>query len=167
MKTPLKFLLFKALALMLVMSSCSKEDVGPPGKDGNANIATFIFDTHDKAGSVTITMPELNKDALENDLILVYVSLNDGRAFVVPNMYQSNPGEITQIVLDLGGDASGGYLNLYLYRGNVRYNFPAGLIETVKVIIGKSTSTDTRSEMLRYLENSGLEMTYFDDVSHN
>lgn len=119
---------------------------GQNGVDGNANVRTLKFDISTQSGSyMYIESPELTSEVIENDLILGYLFVNDGRFTAIPTSFNTGSGTFINIITDLGGDSSGGYYTLQFRLGDGigRYEARAGEFPELKIIIAKSSSITT------------------------
>ena len=141
------------LALLVAFSvSCSPEDgeTGPQGPagtdgtdgidgvDGNANVQTFIFDTSSNSGSlITLPIPEITQDVLDNDVILSYYTSDMGVNYQMPGG-GSNGAFVTRTYANPESFS----IRFTNWDGS-SYSVAAGSIEKVKIIIIESTSTTT------------------------
>jgi len=150
---------FVLLAFLVAFSfSCSPEDgndgapgaqgpqgpQGPAGTDGNANVQTFVFDTSEDSGnSITIAIPEITLEVMQNDVILSYYS-----PFPLSNnsgLYYSMPGAgqlgnfVTRVFTEFAGEFN---IRFHNWDGTF-YNTTPGEVKVVKIIIIESSSTTT------------------------
>ncbi len=78
-------------ALSVILFSCDKEESGPPGKDGVANLSTHTFTTNsndwlaDNANNLMVyqqNIPEITQEVIENGAVLAYFGDGSGDIWI-------------------------------------------------------------------------------------
>lgn len=128
-------LLIAFLATTLTFTSCDKEEAGPPGADGVANISAHSFVTNtnawaaDNSSNVLIyqhTIPEITEDVVQSGAVLAY--LGDGTG----DLWIAMPLSTLGIDFVFGYYESNVEINVSLSNGEMPSN-PGG--QEFKVVI--------------------------------
>lgn len=85
------------LSLALFISSCTKEgDIGPAGKDGNANVSSKYYTVSSwsvpAAGSIytDIANSDITQSVIDSGSVMVYLNVNNAWTPLPYNRYYSN-----------------------------------------------------------------------------
>ncbi|MEX0290181.1 MAG: hypothetical protein AB3N14_13820 [Flavobacteriaceae bacterium] len=143
MRTAEKFPAYVLLICMLLLSACGKD-----GKDGNANVQTYILNISDETEfdvSLSLPLPELTQEVIDNDLVVVYARFeNDPILYALPRaaMPASNHPEAFSIAVGLDPQR---IILLFREPEGAEFSIFSDQLEQVKVVIAEATNTTTRT----------------------
>lgn len=183
MKTAMKYLGLVIAVIALTFTSCTKDgEIGPmgpagqDGQDGNANISVLTYDLSDiNSSDYILEIPELTQSAMDNDLILGYITTHSAvypipQRMVYIEVTNSSNRVIQTLYIDIVVQMAPQMYKLYFYRPTTQIlsGLQPNSIKSLKIIIapssnntsGKSEGTNMRSQ----LKNAGVDINDYHAV---
>nr|WP_321412649.1 hypothetical protein [uncultured Allomuricauda sp.] len=112
---------------------------GQDGEDGNANVQSQKFDVSSASGtSHAIATKLLSKDILSDGLALAYLN-TDEAWYQIPNQRILN-NDLS--LIDVGTELKTELFTMYFLRDGVPFTIGANSLNTVKIVVIPSTSTN-------------------------
>ncbi len=176
MKTFIK--LSRIIILLILIGACQGPE-GPPGKDGNANVQTYIFNNpswDNSHRSITIEMNGiLTKEVIKNDVILVYIKHKaaDYVSLLPATVWCQSHG----VFREYSCDVIPNFLEIISFEldGSRTLYSELAPVDWVKVVIIESSNVSTYSgnsnkpssskqALLDKLEKDGVDINNYYDV---
>ena len=140
---------FGIMLSILLLSACGKDGKdGADGKDGNANVQTYTLNISDETEfdvSLSLPLPELTQEVIDNDLIVVYAKFeNDPILYALPRaaMPASNHPEAFSIAVGLDPER---LILFFRDPDGAEFSIFSDQLEQLKVVIAEASATSTRT----------------------
>lgn len=96
MKTSKIYATIVLATLTILINSCKKNETGPAGKDGSANVTATVFTASSWTYSspyyyINLSVPELTSTNINSAAVMVYFNKNNGSWVAVPFTQYNSP----------------------------------------------------------------------------